>query len=221
MGAGIPEKTELEAVLSDYIEEIVDLDEVKSIDSENTADNELYFNMKDDTTTVYSFSEPVTYTDENGNLRCKDNSIVEQKDKEKKRAGYDYSNGQNDYRINFSSDSSKGVLVEYGDISFSICPVSEYEVKGYAADKSADSRASECFEYADIFGNGTTLKYSPQINGVKEEIILNANKNINVFKSKLIANGCTPVINEDGSVSLVSDESGERRYFCCRSRCNK
>ena len=81
MGAGVPEKIELEAVLSDYIEEIVDLEDVKSIDSENTDENELYFNMKDDTTTVYSFSEPVTFTDENGNLRCKDNSIVEQKDR--------------------------------------------------------------------------------------------------------------------------------------------
>jgi len=59
MGAGVPEKIELEAVLSDYIEEIVDLEDVKSIDSENTDENELYFNMKDDTTTVYSFSEPV------------------------------------------------------------------------------------------------------------------------------------------------------------------
>ncbi len=125
MGAGVPEKIELEAVLSDYIEEIVDLEDVKSIDSENTDENELYFNMKDDTTTVYSFSEPVTFTDENGNLRCKDNSIVEQKDREKKKVGYDYSNGQNDYRINFSSDSSKGVLVEYGDISFSLAPISD------------------------------------------------------------------------------------------------
>ncbi|MBD5083481.1 MAG: hypothetical protein HDT34_04965, partial [Clostridiales bacterium] len=61
MGAGVPEKIELEDALSDYIEEIVDLDDVKSIDEENTSDNELYFNMKDNTTTVYSFSEAVTY----------------------------------------------------------------------------------------------------------------------------------------------------------------
>lgn len=89
MGAGVPEKIELENTLSDYIEEIVNLDDVRSIDEENTSDNELYFNMKDDTTTVYSFSEPVTYIDENGQLKCKDNSIVKQKNEEKEKEGYE------------------------------------------------------------------------------------------------------------------------------------
>ncbi|MDE5671630.1 MAG: hypothetical protein K2I14_09270, partial [Eubacterium sp.] len=209
MGAGVPEKIELEAVLSDYIEEIVDLDDVKSIDSENTADNELYFNMKDDTTTVYSFSEPVTYTDENGNLRCKDNSIVEQKDKEKKKAGYDYSNGQNDYRINFSSDSSKGVLVEYGDVSFSLAPISEKSAPGYVSNGEINHERFENFEYADLFGENTLLKYFPQINGVKEIITLDNRIEANTFASLLKTNGCTPVINDDGSVSLISSETNE------------
>ena len=209
MGAGVPEKIELEAVLSDYIEEIVDLEDVKSIDSENTDENELYFNMKDDTTTVYSFSEPVTFTDKNGNLRCKDNSIVEQKDREKKKAGYDYSNGQNDYRINFSSDSSKGVLVEYGDISFSLAPISDKSAPGYVSNGAINNERFENFEYADLFGENTLLKYFPQINGIKEIITLDSRIERNTFESVLKTNGCTPVINEDGSVSLISSETGE------------
>ncbi len=209
MGAGVPEKIELEAVLSDYIEEIVDLEDVKSIDSENTDENELYFNMKDDTTTVYSFSEPVTFTDENGNLRCKDNSIVEQKDREKKKVGYDYSNGQNDYRINFSSDSSKGVLVEYGDISFSLAPISDKSAPGYVSNGAINNERFENFEYADLFGENTLLKYFPQINGIKEIITLDSRIERNTFESVLKTNGCTPVINEDGSVSLISSETGE------------
>lgn len=209
MGAGVPEKIELEAVLSDYIEEIVDLEDVKSIDSENTDENELYFNMKDDTTTVYSFSEPVTFTDENGNLRCKDNSIIEQKDREKKKVGYDYSNGQNDYRINFSSDSSKGVLVEYGDISFSLAPISDKSAPGYVSNGAINNERFENFEYADLFGENTLLKYFPQINGIKEIITLDSRIERNTFESVLKTNGCTPVINEDGSVSLISSETGE------------
>ena len=178
MGAGMPEKLEMDSILSEYIEEIIDLDDVKSINAEKTADNELYLDMKDNSTTVYSFSEPVTYTDENGNLRCKDNSIVKQKNKANKNDGYDYSNGQNDYRINFSSDSSKGVLVEYEDISFSLAPISDISAKGCETKTETDEREAKSFEYAGLFGDNTLLKYYPQINGVKEEIILDENVEI-------------------------------------------
>ncbi len=209
MGAGVPERLELDSVLSDYIENIIDLDDVKSVDTEKTTDSELYLNMKDNSTAVYTFSEPVTYTDENGNIKCKDNIIEKQEDKNAKKAGYDYSNGQNDYRINFSSDSEKGIFVVYNDISFSIAPISDCEAEGYIADEDGSSRSFQIFAYKDIFGAGTILKYYPQINGVKEEIILDKKIGINHFQSKLTVDGCYPKINEDGSISLVSSETEE------------
>lgn len=67
----------------------------------------------------------------------------------------------------------------------------------------------ENFEYADLYGENTALKYFPQINGVKEIITLGNKIDINVFKSLLKTNGCTPIINEDGSVSLISSETEE------------
>ena len=209
MGAGVPERLELDSILSDYIENIIDLDDVKSVDTEKTTDSELYLNMKDNSTAVYTFSEPVTYTDENGNIKCKDNIIEKQEDKNAQKAGYDYSNGQNDYRINFSSDSEKGIFVAYNDISFSITPISDCEAEGYIADEDGSSRSFQIFAYKDIFGAGTILKYYPQINGVKEEIILDKKIGINHFQSKLTVDGCYPKINEDGSISLVSSETEE------------
>ena len=53
------------------------------------------------------------------------------------------------------------------------------------------------------------FKYYPQINGIKEEIILDKNIGENVFKSKLNVNGCFPKINDDGSISIISNETKE------------
>ena len=203
MGAGVPEKLEMESILSKYIKDVVDLNGVKSIDTEKSTDTELYFNLKDDSTIVYTFSEPVTYIDEDGNLRCKDNNIIKQNNKENKDLGYDYSNNQNDYRINLSTDSSKGFLVEYGDVSFSIAPLSDNSVNGRI------SKGKTEFEYIDLLGENTLLKYFLQINGIKEEIILNAKADTNIFKSSFKTEGCIPIINDDGSISLISRKTGK------------
>lgn len=208
-GAGVPEKLEMENMLSDYVEELVDLSGAKSIDTEKTADNELYLNMKDGSTTVYSFSEPITYTDENGELKCKDNSIIAQTDNEKKAQGYDYCNGNNDYRIHLSSDSAKGVFAEYRDIAFSFSPISSIHAPGYISTGEINGEEFEDFEYADLYGAGTLLKYFPQINGIKEEIFLDEKITDNVFRFSLKTSGCTPVLNEDGSISLIGNASGE------------
>ncbi len=203
MGAGVPEKLEMESILSDYIKDVINLDGVKSIDTEKSTDTELYLNMKDDSTTVYTFSEPVTYIDENGDLKCKGNDIIKQTNKENKDLGYNYSNNQNDYRINISTDSSKGILVEYGDNSFSLAPISDSSVNGSVSNGKTE------FEYADLLGENTLMKYFLQINGIKEEIILDDKTDTNIFKSILKTKDCAPFINEDGSISLISSQTGK------------
>lgn len=59
----------------------------------------------------------------------------------------------------------------------------------------------------NIYGEGTNLKFYPQLNGVKDEIVLNSNIGQNVFSFKLITDNCTAVLNDDGTVSLVSNET--------------
>lgn len=205
--AGLPQKSELNSVLSDYVEEIVDLDDVKSINLDQTNESELYFNMDDGTTTVYSFSEPVTFTDEEGNVECKDNSIVEQSDEQMLSQGYDFCNGKNDFRINLSTDSSKGVMAQYGDISFALSPVSEITTPGYISSGNVCGEDIECFQYNDLFGDYTTLRYYPQINGIKEEIVLDNAINKSVYEFNLNVIGCEPVVNEDGTLSLIDSNS--------------
>ena len=138
---------------------------------------------RDGSNTVYLFSEPISYTDENGNLKTKDISVEKQTDKALKSNGYEYTNGQNDYRINFSSDSSKGLYIEFGESSYTIIPQSDKAAVGNESTSEILSEQFEDFEYPNIYGEGTNLKFYPQLNGVKDEIVLNSNIGQNVLGS--------------------------------------
>lgn len=212
-GLGVFDTIETHSIISDSVEELVDLSDVKSVDTENTQGNELYLNMKDGTTTVYTFSEPITYIDENGNLKCKSTSISELDDKDINELGFDYGNEQNNYKIYFSSNSSKGVLVEYEDFSFSMAPISDITAPGYISTGKICNEEFEDFEYADLYGYGTYLKYFPQFNGIKEEIILDEKIDSNTFSFSFKTKNCYPVLNDDGSISLFNDKNEEVQSF--------
>lgn len=212
-GLGVFDDIETNEILSDYADNIIDTKDVKSVNKEKSADNELYLNMEDGSTTVYSFAEPVLFTDENGKLRFKDNAIVKQTDQSKISQGYDYGNTQNDYKISISSDSSKGVMVETEDASFSITAISNAQVKGYITNTEKAGKEYGNFEYPGIFGEGTSLKYFLQLNGIKEEIILSQNTNQNAFNFLLTTKNCTPALNEDGSISLLDQNKEEVQRF--------
>ncbi len=72
------------------------------------------------------------------------------------------------------------MLVEYGDISFSLAPISDKSAPGYVSNGAINNERFENFEYADLFGENTLLKYFPQINGIKEIITLDSRKQMAV-----------------------------------------
>ena len=197
----------IKSMLSAYAAEIVDTDGAVAVNEEAMLeDNSLIdIEYEDGTNTAYLFSEPISYTDENGNLKTKDISVEKQSDKELKEQGYDYTNGQNDYRINFSKDSTVGLKIEFGESSYSIIPKSDNKVLGRKSVSSILDEQFEDFEYNNIYGEGTNLKFYPQLNGVKDEIILNNNINKNIFEFVIETDNCTATLNDDGTVSLISN----------------
>ncbi|MDE6020662.1 MAG: DNRLRE domain-containing protein, partial [Ruminococcus sp.] len=202
---------EMRSMLSDYTHGIVNTKGTIAIDKESMLSDNTLINLQnsDGSNTVYLFSEPVSYTDKDGNLKTKDISVEKQKDKDLKAQGYGYTNGQNDYRIHFSTDSSKGLYIEFGKSSYSIIPQSDNVVSGNKSISEILSEQFEDFEYENIYGEGTNLKFYPQLNGVKDEILLNSNIEQNVFSFKIITDNCTAVLNDDGTVSLVNNENKE------------
>lgn len=197
-------------MLSTYAAEIVDTDGAVAVDEEAMlADNNtINLENSDGSNTIYLFSEPISYTDENGNLKTKDISVEKQSDNKLKELGYTYTNGQNDYRINFSENSDKGLLVEFDGCSYNIIPQGKFTVDGEKSISENLDREFEIFEYENIYGVGTSLKFYPQLNGVKDEIVLSSNIGKNSFSFELKTENCTASLNNDGTVTLVN-ESGE------------
>lgn len=145
----------IKSMLSAYAAEIVDTTGAVAVDEESMlADNNVIdLENSDGSNTIYLFSEPISFTDENGNLKTKDISVEKQSDRELKKQGYEYTNGQNDYRINFSEDISQGILIESDSCTYSIIPQTEYKsaqgkenVSEYLGD------TFETFEYCGAFG---------------------------------------------------------------------
>ena len=201
-------------MLSAYAAEFVDTDGAVAVDEDAMLADDHTINLenKDGSNTVYLFSEPISYTDDNGNLKTKDIS-VEKAGYELKKEGYDFTNGQNDYRINFSKDYNKGIQAEFEGASYSIIPQSIIKVDGEEAVAEYLDENFEVFQYKNIYGNGTNLRFYPQLNGVKDEIILNQNINKNTFSFELKTENCTAQLNEDSTISLVNKEGTTIQTF--------
>lgn len=197
----------IKSMLSAYAAEIVDTKGAAAVDEEAMLANNYVIDLKntDGSNTVYLFSEPISFTDENGNLKTKDISVEKQTDNNIKNSGYEYTNGQNDYRLNFSTDSKKGLLAEFDECAYSIIPLSEISVEGSESKAALLNEEFEVFQYENIYGNGTNLRFYPQLNGVKDEIVLEQNIGKNAFSFELNTKNCTAVLNDDGTVSLLSN----------------
>ena len=197
------------SMLSAYAAEFVDTDGAVAVDEKMMLADDHTINLinKDGTNTAYLFSEPISFTNENGNLKTKD-ITVEKANSKLKKDGYDFTNGQNDYRINFSKDKDTGIQVKYKDYSYTISPQSIIEVEGEEAVAEYLNENFEVFQYKNIYGNGTNLRYYPQLNGVKDEIVLNQNINKNSFSFELNTDNCVAVLNENGTIS-INDTSGK------------
>lgn len=205
----------IQSMLSAYAAEIVDTKGAAAVDEESMlADHHIIdLENRDGSNTVYLFSEPISYTDENGNLKTKDISVEKQADKALKNKGYEYTNGQNDYRINFSADSEKGLLIRFEDYTYSIIPQGKSHSEGQKNTSAFLNENFDVFEYKNIYGEGTNLKFYPQLNGVKDEIVLNSNIGQNIFSFELKTENCTAVLNDSGTISLIDKDNNEVQSF--------
>ncbi len=207
----------VKSMLSAYASEIVDTKGICGINSDAMLADNTVIDLKnlDGSNTVYLFCEPISFTDENGSIKTKDISVEKQCDNDLLSHGYNYANGQNDYRINFSQDITKGLLIEFENCKYSIVPQTDYPAaQGKKSSSVLLGEKFETFEYSGAFGAGTNLKFYPQLNGVKDEIVLNTNTGKNTFSFELKTENCDAVLNDDGTVSLIGrDDSSIVQIF--------
>ncbi|MCM1365330.1 MAG: hypothetical protein NC215_10165, partial [Ruminococcus sp.] len=167
----------------------------------------LTLDLDDGENMAYLFSEPVSFINKNGELVYKDTNIRAVTNEELISQGYTYENGNNDYKVYFSADSSKGVLIVTDEgYKFKIIPNGENSV-GEKTQTEIDLIANDAFSYANAYGADTLLRFLPQLNGLKDEIVLDSYNSKSSFDFTLDVGENVAAINSRGEVEIIAGET--------------
>ena len=206
------ERLEVNALLSDYTEDIVDTAKVASIDKAVMKEdpNIIALKNRDGSNTAYIFSEPVAFQEEDGSFHAKSTSIQKVREKEQRANGFDYENGANDIRFQFSKDPSTGIRLSADNWSYQLSPLGgdEHAVGEKGSVLHMDEEI-EAFQYKDYYGKGTTLNYYPDLNGVKEEIILQEPSDRTEYEFLLKTTNAEAALQKDGSIQIIDLKTQE------------
>ncbi|MBQ8468989.1 MAG: DNRLRE domain-containing protein, partial [Clostridia bacterium] len=208
----VKNRIEVSAMMSDYAKDIVDTSKATAIDKETMEEDNKVLAVKnrDGSNTAYIFSEPIYYEDDDGNIRTKDISINKVKDKSLSELGYAYENGQNDIRIQFSKDPAVGTKVSSDSWAYSLSPVEgDASINGEKVGLSYMGDKFEAFQYKGLYGTGSALNFYPELNGLKDEIILSSAPKSPVFEFTLATKGATADLNKDGTISIIDKKTKE------------
>lgn len=200
--------------LDDYeIPEVISVNDIKEKEHANrlfaqeTDDYSIVFQNKDGSKTMYYFDEPIKYTDENGTV-CDKSTKLSEADKE----GYAFVSAENDINVYMPEqlDSETGIIVKSDEYIIEMSPVAsdKADVSDIITETENKYDKHDIVEYNDVFGDDTTIEYSAQLNGVKENIILDRYNGKNEFSFDVDTNGLS-LKDEGGYFSIVDDEKEE------------
>ena len=200
--------------LDDYeIPEVISVKDIKEKEHANrlfaqeTDDYSIVFQNKDGSKTMYYFDEPIKYTDENGTV-CDKSTKLSEADKE----GYAFVSAENDINVYMPEqlDSETGIIVKSDEYIIEMSPVDsdKADVSDIITETENKYDKHDIVEYNDVFGDDTTIEYSAQLNGVKENIILDRYNGKNEFSFDVDTNGLS-LKDEGGYFSIVDGEKEE------------
>ncbi len=180
---------------------------VNRLFAQETDDYSIVFQNKDGSKTMYCFNEPVKYIDENGTV-CDKSTKLSETDKD----GYAFVSADNDINVYMPEqlDSETGIIVKSGEYTIEMSPIdaTEADVSEIITKTANKYDEHDIVEYNGAFGADTTIEYSAQLNGVKENIILDRYNGKNEFSFDVDTNGLI-LRDEDGYFSIIDDEKNE------------
>lgn len=167
---------------------------VNRLRTQETELSDVIFQNTDGTKTLYRFSYPVKYVDENGNTLDKSNSVSAITVGDTRYGTYAYVNPNNDINTYFPQtlNSAQGISLEWDDLKIEMSPISAaigeetaavqttnavLSAQAATAQKlsyNADGESKDAVSFNGVFGAATTVRYTPTFDGVKEDIILNS-----------------------------------------------
>ena len=150
--------------------------------------NEIVFQNQDGSHTLYVYDQNVKFIDDDGSIKDIDTGI--ETIKNTKRKGYTYTNGANDVNVDFPDLIKDGLVVGYDKSEIKMYPTNYVGGELSVSDDKAI--------YDNIYGAGTQLIYTPTLNGVKEEIVLEKyNKKEKYTFIYEIGNGYISTLDDD------------------------
>ena len=193
--------------------------------------NSITLQDQDGTNTTYIFSENVKYIDSAGVIKDKKSTLTENITELAYQDQYAYTNTNNDVRMYFpnSIGENTGVVLEKEDIRIELTPVQAKKIATTAKSISLNqinaqaatpirkqinqlqdgqTVTKDAIDYDAVFGTNTTLRYTPTLNGFKEDIILDTYDGTNEFVFRLKTNGLR-LVCQDEQYFLVNPTSGK------------
>lgn len=182
--------------------------------------NTIIYQNRDGTKTAYFYNTAVKYIDENGKTQDKSNKITTVTAVATKSATsaqeYAYAVEQNDIKTYFpkATDVSSGVLLTKGDYSIRMVPVSmrntAMQMQGLNTGLIQAEKVTEFLtntdymKYENVFGSGTSLKFTPDYEGIKSETIISSNMG-NQFAFEFYTQNLIP--STDGTTIKLIDKT--------------
>lgn len=136
---------------------------IKRLASEECLNTYVFLN-DNGTRTAYVLAENIKYIQDDGEICEKDNTLVDKQDY--------YDVASNEYSLRIPKSISEGIRFNYHNCCISITP--QNINRNVFAEKKDGS-----IIYHHVFGEGISLRYTPLLSGLKEDIILEQYASIN------------------------------------------
>lgn len=171
------------------IEEVQENNLVSRIKGAETDLNSLVFQKADGTMTLFYYNEPIKYLNEAG--------IQLDKSLEIATVQSGFRTKQNDVQVYFASNLQNGVTLCHDDLEISMTPVDVESSNGALSSdmKTVTYSSNESVEY----------RYNLTYNGIKEDIILYEQQDVNKFDFIVRTNG-SKIIDNEGSIYVYLND---------------
>lgn len=157
----------------------------------------------DGSRTLEVFSDPIRYTDDNGNTQFIDTAMETTDWKTSLFEGYAYKNASNDIEVQYAKTVDKGLEV---DDTFTLLPYPDENRVPKAAKKAVmdtTDNGNGRLTYPEAFGEDTYVEYINTTKGFKENIILTQYTGQTRFDFRWASDTHTLVLADDGSIQVV------------------
>lgn len=167
---------------------------IARFETEETLSSYVFLNP-DGSKTVYYMDEPVKFQDADGRVWEKDLSLT--------AVEGGYTTALNDVSLTLPADPASGIRLSHGTKQITLIP------QGGTL-KQAAAATDSSVTYPDYYGEGMSLRYTPTLSGVKEDIILSDYAGMNSFSFVLNTGGLN-LYQAGGRYFLAESKVSESR----------